>query len=282
MKPSPATPLSLCLLLLSPQQVALAQQADAPALLLASEYSQDIPLQGYWVCEKYDGIRAFWNGQQLISRNGLMISLPTTLRQQLPSIPIEGELWLGRGQFGALQSLIQQQDPAAEQWQALQFMVFDLPDAAGSYRQRYQRLQQLVEGRPFLQVPTYSSYQGPSQLERQLIQLNQVGGEGLMLRDPDALYLATRSKALIKYKSYQDGEAEVVGYSPGQGKYQNMVGALVVKDAQGRLFKLGSGLTEQQRAEPPAIGSMVHYRYNGLTSKGKPRFARFVRQYQAL
>uniref|UniRef100_UPI003D062A53 DNA ligase n=1 Tax=Agarivorans sp. TaxID=1872412 RepID=UPI003D062A53 len=178
--------------------------------------------------------------------------------------------------------LIQQQNPSAEQWQALQFIVFDLPDAAGSYRQRYQRLQQLVEGKPFLQLPVYHPYSGPAELTHQLDELSKQGGEGLMLRDPDALYLATRSKALIKYKSYQDGEAEVVGYSPGQGKYQNVVGALVVKDAQGRLFKLGSGLTEQQRAKPPAIGSMVHYRYNGLTSKGKPRFARFVRQYQAL
>jgi len=282
MKPNPATPLSLCLLLLSSPQAALAQQTTPPALLLASEYSQDIPLQGYWVCEKYDGIRAYWNGQQLISRNGLIISLPATLRQQLPSIPIEGELWLGRGQFGALQSLIQQQNPNAKQWQTLRFMVFDLPEAAGSYRQRYQRLQQLIEGKPFLQLPTYQPYSNQLALERQLAELSDNGGEGLMLRDPDALYLATRSKALIKYKSYQDGEAEVVAYSQGQGKYQNMVGALVVKDAQGRLFKLGSGLTEQQRATPPAIGSMVHYRYNGLTSKGKPRFARFVRQYQAL
>ncbi len=281
MKPYSA-PLSLCLLMLPFQQPALAEKTSAPALILASEYSQDVALQGYWVCEKYDGIRAYWDGQQLISRNGLVISLPKALVQQLPALPVEGELWLGRGQFSALQSLIQQQNFNVKQWQTLRFMVFDLPHAAGNYRQRYQHLQQLVENKPFLQLPTYQPYSNQLALERQLVELSDNGGEGLILRDPDALYLATRSKALIKYKSYQDGEAEVVGYSQGQGKYQNMVGALLVKDAQGRQFKLGSGLSEQQRAEPPAIGSMVHYRYNGLTNKGKPRFARFVRQHQPL
>ena len=56
-----------------------------------------------------------------------------------------------------------------------------------------------------------------------------------------------------------------------------MTGALEVESADGRRFRLGSGLSEADRAEPPPIGSWVTYRYNGLTSTGLPRFARFLR-----
>ena len=56
-----------------------------------------------------------------------------------------------------------------------------------------------------------------------------------------------------------------------------MLGALLVETSDGRRFRLGTGFTDIQRAEPPAVGSTVTYRYNGLTSKGLPRFARFLR-----
>ena len=105
-------------------------------------------------------------------------------------------------------------------------------------------------------------------------------GEGLMLHLGSARHSPGRSSALLKLKSYQDAEARVVAYSLGKGKYQGMVGALVVEDAQGLRFNLGSGLSYMDRQQPPAIGALVNYKFNGYTLRGIPRFARFWRVRQ--
>jgi DNA ligase-1 len=211
-----------------------------------------------------------------------VINLPSALSEQLPEVAVDGELWLGRGQFSDLVSLIKQQDVSLNKWLEVQFIVFDLPHHPGSYQQRYRHLQTLSSASNFMRVPAYRAYPGRPKLEQQLARISAEGGEGLMLRDPKSMYLPTRSNALIKYKSYQDAEAKVIAYSDGKGKYRGMLGALVVQDQQGRQFKIGSGLSDQLRADPPPIGSLVEYRYNGLTEHGKPRFARFVRVHQTL
>lgn len=103
-----------------------------------------------------------------------------------------------------------------------------------------------------------------------------------MLHQQNALYKTGRSSDLLKLKTYQDTEAEVIGYRPGKGKYQGMVGALIVKTPQGKTFAIGSGLTDALRQTPPEIGSVVTYRYNGYTRHGLPRFARFLRVRSAI
>jgi DNA ligase-1 len=55
------------------------------------------------------------------------------------------------------------------------------------------------------------------------------------------------------------------------------VGALRVRDAEGRVFRIGSGLTAELRRSPPPLGSRITYRYRGQTSQGLPRFATFWR-----
>ena len=64
----------------------------------------------------------------------------------------------------------------------------------------------------------------------------------------------------------------------GQGQYAGLLGALIVERPDGLRFRIGSGFSNAQRARPPAIGSQVTYRYNGLTDSGTPRFARFLRE----
>ena len=109
----------------------------------------------------------------------------------------------------------------------------------------------------------------------------QDGGEGVMLRKPRSEYTHGRSSDLLKIKRIQSAEAEVIGYEQGQGKHANRVGALVAKFA-GQVFKLGTGLTNEQRETPPAIGSIVTFSFFELTDGGVPRFASFigVRDYE--
>jgi DNA ligase-1 len=103
------------------------------------------------------------------------------------------------------------------------------------------------------------------------------GGEGLMLHRGGSLYRAERNDDLLKFKPYEDTEARVVAHVPGKGKYVGMLGALLVEMPGGLRFKLGSGLTDAQRRQPPAIGSLVTYRYRGFNDSGIPRFAVFMR-----
>lgn len=126
------------------------------------------------------------------------------------------------------------------------------------------------------QVPQWQ-LSGHAQLQAQLRQLTEQGAEALMLRRADARYRSGRSDDWGKLKAVDDAEAIVVGYMPGQGKYQGMRGILMVQTPCGQQFRLGSGLSDVLRAQPPALGSVVNYRHNGWHASGLPRFARFRR-----
>lgn len=251
----------------------------ALALTLANSYHPGLRLQDYWVSEKYDGIRAHWTGQQLLSRQGLPIDAPAWFTQHWPQHALDGELWAGRGQFAQVQSIVAQGRKDEAAWRQLRYMVFDLPGHSGPFTQRQQalartiaRLQQAwVQAAPQWQVASHE------ELQRQLQQLSQQGAEGLMLRHQHAPYRSGRSDDLIKLKLFEDAEAVVVGHLPGKGKYQGMTGALLVQMPSGQRFKIGSGLRDADRAQPPPIGSTITYRYNGLHPSGLPRFARFWR-----
>ena len=257
--------------------------AAKPDLLLAEVYRDNIDVKQYWVSEKLDGVRAYWDGKQLISRGGNVIAAPAWFVADFPPQPLDGELWLGRSKFAETLSIVSKTTPVDAEWQQIRYYIFELPQAEGSFTARISAMQALLQrqnSRYLMLVPQFR-IADQAALAAKLIELEQAGVEGLMLHQQDALYKTGRSSDLLKLKTYQDTEAEVVGYRPGKGKYQGMVGALIVKMPDGKTFAIGSGLTDELRQTPPPIGSVVTYRYNGLTKHGLPRFARFLRLRQA-
>lgn len=257
--------------------------SEKPALLLAQEYQSNIDLRQYWISEKLDGVRAYWDGQQLISRGGNVIAAPPWFVAGFPDEKLDGELWLGRNKFAETLSVVSKSRAVDSEWQQIRYYIFELPDAAGTFSERLSAMQAIVtrQNSAYLQLVAQFRLANHDALLAKLNELEQAGAEGLMLHQQDALYKTGRSSDLLKLKTYQDAEAEVVGYRPGKGKYQGMVGALIVKTAQGKTFAIGSGLTDTLRQSPPAIGTVITYRYNGLTKHGLPRFARFLRLRQA-
>lgn len=257
-----------------------AEPAHQP--MLARVYAGEAKVEEYWVSEKLDGVRALWDGEALWSRGGYPIAAPLEFTQGWPGMAMEGELWLGRGTFDQLSGIVRSAKPDAAQWRQVRLMVFDLPQHGGSFSERVAAMRQLsaLKLASLQPVPQFRVASG-DELDARLASLVAAGAEGLMLHHQDAHYQPGRSDALLKYKPYADAEAQVIGYRPGKGKYLGMLGALEVADAQGRRFRLGSGLSDAQRAAPPAIGSWVTFRYNGLTSTGLPRFARFLREREA-
>ena len=253
--------------------------AQPPALMLADDHRSGLPPAAYWISEKLDGVRARWDGRQLVSRGGYPIMAPAWFTQGWPEHPMDGELWGGRGRFEATVSAVRREPPDDPAWQTLRFMVFDLPAHGGTFSQRVEALQALQVRRisPWLQVVEQRRGTTEADLQQQLRAVVEAGGEGLMLHRGEALYRHGRSGDLLKLKPHDDAEAQVVGHLPGQGRHAGRLGALLVQTPEGRRFRLGTGLSDALRDHPPPVGTWVTYRHRGLTRHGLPRFAHFLR-----
>lgn len=257
-----------------------ATPAAAPAAMLALRYDASIDPAAYWVSEKLDGVRALWDGQRLRFRSGRELVAPAWFVAALPASALDGELWLGRRRFDELSGLIRREDPQDPGWRSVRYMVFDQPGGAGDFSARLQALREGVAtaAAPWLQLVPQQRVPDRAALQRLLDDTVRDGGEGLMLHRADARWQAGRSDALLKLTPWLDAEARVVGYVPGKGRLQGKVGALRVEAEDGRRFRIGSGLTDALRANPPPIGALVTYRYRELTPAGQPRFPRYLRE----
>lgn len=250
------------------------------APMLGKNWQPGLNPADFLVSEKLDGVRALWDGQTLRFRSGRTIAAPDWFLAGLPATPLDGELWLGRGTFDRLSAIVRRSSPVEADWRALNYMVFDLPGASGPYAERAQRAAALVAtgSSAWLQVVAQERVPDANSLQRLLQTQVGQGAEGLMLHRADALWAPGRSDALRKLKPLPDDEARVVAHVPGRGRLEGKLGALQVELPSGQRFALGSGLSDADRLSPPPIGSLVTYRYRGLTPSGLPRFASFVRQ----
>jgi len=260
-------------------ETALSTAPGAPALLLAMPMPPHIEVRRYLVSEKLDGVRAYWDGQQLWFRSGHTVPAPAWFLTRLPKQPLDGELWAGRGQFESASGWVRKAIPVDAEWAQLRYMVFELPGHPGNFAQRAQQMASLVAevAWPQLQAVRQYAVADKAALERELHRVVQAGGEGLMLHRADAAYVTGRSEVLLKLKPLDDAEAVVVAHVPGKGKHQGRLGALQVRRPDGRLFRIGTGLSDAQRGAPPPVGSQVTYTYRGLTHTGLPRFPSFLR-----
>ena len=256
-------------------------EKGSPHLLLANVWNPSIDPTGWWMSEKYDGLRGYWDGRQLWSRKGSLIHAPDYFLAELPrDIALDGELWIGHGKFEETISIVRSDTPD-DRWKRVHFMVFDAPRAKGTFEERMQFLHAtLTEGNHAVTLVTQERCQGVTQLLAERDRIVGLGGEGLMLRQPESAYEPRRSPTLLKVKPYDDAEATVIAYESGKGKYAGKLGALRVRTDEGREFSIGSGLTDAERESPPPVGTVITYRFRGLTAKGMPRFPSYLRVRQ--
>ena len=261
-----------------------ARPVKAITLWQANTYRQGMALQDYWVSEKYDGIRGHWDGQQLLTRTGKLLTPPSWFTHHWPTSAFEGELWAGRGKFETAASVLQKKQASDEEWRLLQFMVFDMPKHPGPFTKRWVDYQKLVDqlAQPWVQAIEQKKLDTHPELEALLAQAVKGGAEGLMLHLGNAPYKSGHSADQLKFKPLDDEEAQVMGYESGQGKHEKRMGALWLQTSQGLRFKLGTGLSDADRQTPPAIGQWVTYTYRGKTTNGVPRFASYLRQQPAI
>ena len=253
--------------------------AAAPPLLLAKVLGPEVDPADYLVSEKFDGVRAHWDGRVLRFRSGREVPAPRWFLERLPAQPLDGELWLGRGRFEELSGYVRRSTPEDAEWRRIRYLVFELPEAPGTFAERARRLQELAAAAAWPQLEAVAQFRvaDRSELQRRLDQVLKGGGEGLMLHRADAPYVTGRSDALLKLKPLLDTEAVVTAHVPGQGKLKGRLGALRVATPEGKSFLLGTGFTDAVRRNPPPVGTTVTYTYRGLTRNGLPRHASYLR-----
>lgn len=250
---------------------------SAPPLLLAETWNGLTDPTGWWLSEKLDGVRAYWDGNQFLSRLGNLYHAPDWFLQGLPSVPLDGELWLGRKQFQRAVSIVRRQD-RSDLWKEITFVVFDAPGLDRGFEARLAFVRECLEqknakyARPHDHLPCH----GLDQLRQELSRLEALGAEGLMLRQPRSRYESGRSATLLKVKSFHDDEARVLQHQEGAGRHQGRLGALLVELANGTRFAVGTGFSDREREQPPPVGSLITFRYQELSEAGVPRFPSFV------
>lgn len=249
----------------------LAKPAEALSLFAHSEQ--------YWLTEKYDGVRAYWDGQNLYTRQLNPIAAPTWFTDQFPAMPLDGELWIKRGKFDQVSAIVRKHKANDEEWQRVKYVVFDTPQPNKIYEQRQKELAVNIAKAKvsWLKHAKYLLIENKKQLETIYQQIINAGGEGIMLNLAQSNYRPGRTSRLLKLKPFEDDEAIVVDYIKGKGRLTGLVGSLIVKTRNGQLLRVGSGLDDEERRHPPEIGAIITFRYSGLTSLGTPRFPRFHR-----
>jgi DNA ligase-1 len=251
---------------------------SAPHLLLANSWENDEDLTGWWMSEKLDGVRAWWDGKQFLSRQGNVYHAPDWFIAGLPSVPLDGELWLDRKAFQRTVSIVRRQDKS-DHWREIKYLLFDAPAIGEPFEERQKALAELVRQHrpPYATVLDQVRCTGVAALQAELARVEALGGEGLMLRQPGSAYEAGRSPTLLKVKTFHDAEGVVVEHLAGKGRHAGRLGAVVVELPGGLTFSVGTGFSDAQRENPPAVGSTITYRYQELTDRGVPRFPSFVR-----
>lgn len=254
-----------------------AAEDNAPPILLAHKWETEHDPTGWWMSEKLDGVRAYWDGEAFVSRLGNRFLAPDWFVSELPADTLDGELWVGRKMFSRTISIVRS-GAGGKEWKHVRYVVFDAPNARGGFEERISHVERVLTkaGSPYASVHEHQVCEGFEHLHTELRRVEGLGGEGLMLRQPKSKYEVGRSTSLLKVKTFHDAEGRIVAHVPGAGKHKGRLGAVVCELPSGATFNIGTGFSDAERKAPPPIGSVVTFRYQELTDDGIPRFPTWV------
>lgn len=233
--------------------------------------------QSFVYSEKLDGVRAFWDGKNLYSKGGKLLTPPSFFTQNFPPFAIEGELWSKRGDFENIVSILKS-TKKKEKWRELKFYIFEVPNQQGGILKRLEVLEAYLASQPapFISIIPQLPLNTLQALQDALSAITQAGGEGVVVREKDAPYYTGRNKKAMKLKLYEDRECKITSYVQGKGKFENLVGSIICLDGDVE-FKIGSGMSEDFRKNPPKVGTIITYKYFGLNKNKLPKFPVFLR-----
>ena len=182
------------LLLLSPFLLC----ASKPNLLLLKTY-KDQNITAWVMSEKLDGLRAYWDGKQLLSRSGKVIHAPSWFLEGYPSFAIDGELWSKRRDFENISSIVRDRVPGKE-WRGIKHYIFEVPDAKGGLFERLDRVRPYES--EYVKIVPQIVIENKEAMKLFLKDVESKGGEGLVVRDPNAPYINKRTSKALKVKTF--------------------------------------------------------------------------------
>ena len=233
---------------------------------------------GWLMSEKLDGIRGLWNGKMFMTKRGYRIDAPDYFMKNFPPFALDGELWIARGAFEEVQSVVLDENPS-DRWKQVTYNIFEVPDAEGNFTIRLAKVKQWFYEHPnsYVKIIPQKVCLGTKALRAFLKGVVEKGGEGVMVKDPKSVYFSGRSSKILKVKMFSDAEGEVIAINPGKGKYSGMMGSIRVRMNDGIEFNIGSGFSDKIRKKPMKTGDIVTFKYYGRTKNNKPKFASFLR-----
>jgi len=167
---------------------------DADFCMLPKVWNSKTDPSGWLITEKYDGVRAYWDGKGFYNKNGELIASTTWFNDLLPKHDLDGELWAGHLAFPAVRHSI------SKGWENLKFVVFDAPKHSGNYEERLRFLKEVIPASNNVMLVPVTKCKSKDHLMKFLHDILSAGGEGIVLRDPKALYTTGRSSSCLKVK----------------------------------------------------------------------------------
>ncbi len=228
--------------------------------------------------EKLDGIRGYWDGKQLLTKNGNIINAPKWFTYNFPPFALDGELWSKRDDFENIQSIVLDFIPSKD-WSQISYQIFEVPKQDGNFTQRLNIAKKWFLTNKNIHVKFVEQIlcRDKEHLKQHLRKIEKINGEGMIVKDASLSYFAGRSSKILKVKSFADMEGKVIGINPGKGKFENLMGSLIIRLENGVVFRLGGGFDSNDRINPPLIGNIITFKYYGFTKNNKPKFASFIR-----
>jgi DNA ligase-1 len=232
-------------------------------------------ISGWYMSEKLDGIRGYWDGKKLRTKNGNEIFAPQYFIKNFPPFALDGELWSKRDDFEFVQNTVLDKTPSKD-WAKITYNIFEVPDTKGDFLNRLEKAKKWFEKHPnkYINIIKQIKCKDGNHLQNFLNTIISLNGEGVIVKDGSKEYHTGRSPHILKVKKAQDMEGEVVGHNLRQDE---SLKSLQIKLQNGVVFNLGTGFSEDERLSPPKIGSIVTFKYYGFTKNGKPKFASFMR-----
>jgi len=252
-------------------------------LILSSLYSLDLEkpkvysnqnISNWYMSEKLDGIRAFWDGEKLYTKNGNIINTPKTFTKNFPKFHLDGELWTKRDDFENIQNIVLDKNPSSK-WSEITYNIFEAPNLEGDFKNRLYKIKlwfSLNHNENINLIPQYIC-KNKKDLDKFLEKIITKKGEGIIIKNPNLTYINKRNENILKVKKFYDMEGLVVDINYNNSKMKS----LVLKLEDGTIFNLGNGFSDEERVNHPKIGDTVTFKYYDFTKNSKPKFASFLR-----
>ncbi len=265
-----------------PEPTFVAPGPSRMKVMLLTDWNGKDDLTGWLMSEKLDGVCAKWDGQKLWTRSGRQLNPPQWWTDRLPNFPLHGELWGGRGRFQSTSGTVRRTAEDKE-WQNIRLAVFNTDwNEMAPFEQRIAMAAAVIhalEPNTVAFIVAQRPIESMQQAMKWYQEVTAQGAEGIVMVNPQAPYIDGRSTHAQRHVPLTRREATVTGHQPGQGAHLGRMGALLVTaeiNGQQVNFRIGTGFSNKQRENPPAIGAVITVAHRGLTDSGVPRFPAFV------